>query len=169
MCISSFPAICGCRFENGVNEYEDEERYAPSGSVSFLNIHQAKGLEYPVVIVPSLDERARWDAESDLISQVVENVSGRKPAEPPKEMKNFDLWRKYYTAPLPRGNAPRPRIFSKEGGHLGSISMDHARCFQHIMRKKRTTTTSPAALWGGMYLSRVSPSRRRSPFMKNVR
>lgn len=39
-------------FENGVNEYEDEERYAPSGSVSFLNIHQAKGLEYPVVIVP---------------------------------------------------------------------------------------------------------------------
>lgn len=85
-------------FENGVNEYEDEERYAPSGSVSFLNIHQAKGLEYPVVIVPSLDERARWDAESDLISQVVEKVSGRKPAEPPKEMKNFDLWRKYYTA-----------------------------------------------------------------------
>lgn len=85
-------------FENGVNEYEDEERYAPSDSVSFLNIHQAKGLEYPVVIVPSLDERARWDAESDLISQVVEKVSGRKPAEPPKEMKNFDLWRKYYTA-----------------------------------------------------------------------
>lgn len=85
-------------FENGVNEYEDEERYAPSGSVSFLNIHQAKGLEYPVVIVPSLDERARWDAESDLISQVVEKVSGRKSAEPPKEMKNFDLWRKYYTA-----------------------------------------------------------------------
>lgn len=85
-------------FENGVNEYEDEERYAPSGSVSFLNIHQAKGLEYPVVIVPSLDERARWDAESDLISRVVEKVSGRKPAEPPKEMKNFDLWRKYYTA-----------------------------------------------------------------------
>lgn len=85
-------------FENGVNEYEDEERYAPSGSVSFLNIHQAKGLEYPVVIVPSLDERARWDAESDLISQVVEKVSGRKPAEPPKEMRNFDLWRKYYTA-----------------------------------------------------------------------
>ena len=81
-----------------MNEYEDEERYAPSGSVSFLNIHQAKGLEYPVVIVPSLDERARWDAESDLISQVVEKVSGRKPAEPPKEMKNFDLWRKYYTA-----------------------------------------------------------------------
>lgn len=85
-------------FENGVNEYEDEERYAPSGSVSFLNIHQAKGLEYPVVIVPSLDERARWDAESDLISRVVEKVSGRKSAEPPKEMKNFDLWRKYYTA-----------------------------------------------------------------------
>ena len=85
-------------FENGVNEYEDEERYAPSGSVSFLNIHQAKGLEYPIVIMPSLDERARWDAESDLISQVVEKVSGRKPAEPPKEMKNFDLWRKYYTA-----------------------------------------------------------------------
>lgn len=85
-------------FENGVNEYEDEERYAPSGSVSFLNIHQSKGLEYPVVIVPSLDDYPRWQAESDLIARVVETAAGRTPWEPMKDMKDFDLWRKYYTA-----------------------------------------------------------------------
>lgn len=85
-------------FENGVNEYEDEERYAPSGSVSFLNIHQSKGLEYPVVIVPSLEDYPRWQAESDLITRVVETASGRKPCEPMNDTKDFDFWRKYYTA-----------------------------------------------------------------------
>lgn len=85
-------------FENGVNEYEDEERYAPSGSVSFLNIHQSKGLEYPVVIVPSLEDYPRWQAESDLITRVVETAAGRKPCEPLNDTKDFDFWRKYYTA-----------------------------------------------------------------------
>lgn len=155
-------------FENGVNEYEDEERYAPSGSVSFLNIHQAKGLEYPVVIVPSLDERARWDAESDLISRVVEKVSGRKPAEPPKEMKNL-----IYGASTIRPSPARKRSSSshllKRRGTPRKNFNGSCPLFQHIMRKKRTTTTSPAALWDGMCSSRVSPSRRRSPFMKNVR
>ncbi len=40
--------------DGGINEYEDEAEYAPSGYVSFLTIHQAKGLEFPVVLVDSL-------------------------------------------------------------------------------------------------------------------
>ncbi len=37
--------------DGGINEYEDEAEYAPSGYVSFLTIHQAKGLEFPVALV----------------------------------------------------------------------------------------------------------------------
>lgn len=83
-------------FENGVGEYEDEEAYAPSGQVSFLNIHQSKGLEYPVVISASLHETPR--PESRLISDVVTHLTGRSSYEPKKDIKDFDFRRKYYTA-----------------------------------------------------------------------
>ncbi len=85
-------------FEQGVNEYEDEERYAPSGAVSFLNIHQSKGLEYPVVIVASLDEKPRDDEKGNFLSEVVETVTGRQPYEPADRVRNLDFQRKYYTA-----------------------------------------------------------------------
>ena len=45
--------------DGGINEYEDEAEYAPSGYVSFLTIHQAKGLEFPVVVVGSLNSVPR--------------------------------------------------------------------------------------------------------------
>ena len=41
-------------FDGGVDEYEDMTQYAPRGCVSFLTIHQSKGLEFPIVIVDSL-------------------------------------------------------------------------------------------------------------------
>ena len=43
-------------YEEGIDEYEDKIHYAPSGCVSFMTVHQAKGLEFPVVIVESLDK-----------------------------------------------------------------------------------------------------------------
>ena len=83
-------------YENGVGEYEDEEAYAPPGQVSFLNIHQSKGLEYPVVIVASLHEKPR--GEDSLIPRVVEKMTGRRSYEPYSDIRDFDFRRKYYTA-----------------------------------------------------------------------
>ncbi len=83
-------------FENKVDEYEDEVRYAPSGKVSFLNIHQSKGLEYPVVIIASLDENP-WGSE-DWIPEVTRLATGRTSYEPRNRWKDFDFLRKYYTA-----------------------------------------------------------------------
>ena len=34
--------------EEGVTEYEDNLEYAPRGCVSFMTIHQSKGMEFPV-------------------------------------------------------------------------------------------------------------------------
>ncbi|MGE8450081.1 MAG: 3'-5' exonuclease, partial [Pseudomonadales bacterium] len=41
--------------DGGIGEYEDEAEYAPKGCVSFLTIHQSKGLEFPVVVCGSLE------------------------------------------------------------------------------------------------------------------
>lgn len=155
-------------FENGVNEYEDEERYAPSGSVSFLNIHQSKGLEYPVVIVPSLEDYPRWQAESDLITRVVETASGRKPCEPMNDTKDFDFWRKYYTA---FSRAETLLVLASRWGEMRypRLSVRSWSGFLSTMRRPQTTSIFNAVRWGGMYVSRVSPSRRRSLFTKNVR
>ncbi len=35
-------------FDGGITEYEDDSEYAPSGCVSFMTIHQSKGMEFPI-------------------------------------------------------------------------------------------------------------------------
>ena len=45
--------------DGGIGEYEDEAEFAPKGCVSFLTIHQSKGLEYPIVVCCSLEATPR--------------------------------------------------------------------------------------------------------------
>ena len=40
-----------------MNEYEDPDQPFPKGHVQVMTIHQAKGLEFPVVVVGSLDKQ----------------------------------------------------------------------------------------------------------------
>lgn len=83
--------------EGGVNEYEDEKNFAPSGYVSFLTIHQSKGLEFPIVIVGSLDSKPR--KQYNEIDEILENEIYRKGVyEPFSMIKDFDFWRLFYTA-----------------------------------------------------------------------
>jgi DNA helicase-2/ATP-dependent DNA helicase PcrA len=84
-------------FDGGISEYEDDAEYAPSGCVSFLTIHQSKGMEFPIVFVDSLGNIPR-KAYKDLI-EVVEDKYYKRPAfEPYEQTKFFDFWRLYYTA-----------------------------------------------------------------------
>lgn len=83
--------------DGGITEYEDEAEYAPSGCVSFMTIHQSKGLEFPVVIVGSLYARPRDD--NDAIRETLESgIYHRRPYEPIDSIALFDFWRLYYTA-----------------------------------------------------------------------
>ena len=50
-------------FEGGITEYEDDSEYAPSGCVSFMTIHQSKGMEFPVVMVDSLSAVPRTQSD----------------------------------------------------------------------------------------------------------
>lgn len=84
-------------YDGGIEEYEDETEKAPSGSVSFMTIHQSKGLEFPVVFVCSL-----WDVPRKQYTELDELLQRqfyhKQPFEPIDEMKNFDFMRLYYTA-----------------------------------------------------------------------
>ena len=84
-------------FEDGIGEYEDESEYAPSGCVSFMTIHQSKGLEFPVVVVGSLGNIPKRNSDP-LLYSAESRFFHRKPFEPMADIKYFDFWRLYYTA-----------------------------------------------------------------------
>ncbi|HEX6290944.1 MAG TPA: ATP-dependent DNA helicase [Herpetosiphonaceae bacterium] len=83
--------------EGGINEYEDEAEYAPSGHVSFLTIHQAKGLEFPVVVVGSLNAVPRKQ-HTALEEKLEQGYLSRPAYEPLAQTKFYDFRRLFYTA-----------------------------------------------------------------------
>lgn len=84
-------------YEGGIEEYEDEMEYAPHGCVSFMTIHQSKGLEFPIVFVCSL-----WDIPRKQYTNLNETLQKefyhKPPFEPIEQTKYFDFMRLYYTA-----------------------------------------------------------------------
>ncbi|MCX4354846.1 MAG: ATP-dependent DNA helicase [Oscillospiraceae bacterium] len=84
-------------YDGGITEYEDDSEYAPSGCVSFLTIHQSKGMEFPIVLVDSLANVPRKNT-NDLMMQIEERYFKRPAFEPYDVTKYFDFWRLYYTA-----------------------------------------------------------------------
>lgn len=83
--------------DGGIDEYEDDSEYAPSGCVSFLTIHQSKGMEFPIVFVDSLSNNPRRESDP-LIESIEEKYFHREAFEPYDQMKFYDFWRLYYTA-----------------------------------------------------------------------
>lgn len=84
--------------DGGIGEYEDESEYAPRGCVSFLTVHQSKGLEFPVVICGSLEAVPRKQyGELDVLLEDGGYLS-KERFEPLDHIKNFDFWRLFYTA-----------------------------------------------------------------------
>lgn len=63
-------------YDGGINEYEDDNEYAPSGCVSFLTIHQSKGLEFPVVLVGSQSGTPRKQYNEN-IEEIISQFSGK--------------------------------------------------------------------------------------------
>ena len=83
--------------DGGITEYEDESEYAPSGCVSFLTIHQSKGLEFPVIIVGSQSSTPRKNYNED-IEEIISIYSDRGSFEELEMMKMYDFWRLFYVA-----------------------------------------------------------------------
>lgn len=84
-------------YDGGLEEYEDFDMVCPTGCVSFMTIHQSKGLEFPVTIVSSLSRSPRKSFDN-LDEEIANFYHQKKPWEPLNRTKFFDFWRLYYTA-----------------------------------------------------------------------
>ena len=81
--------------EGGINEYEDPNRPFPKNHVQVMTIHQAKGLEFPVVVVGSLSSQLSSPKQIDLD---LGDFYHRPPFEPPSRITAFDRMRLHYVA-----------------------------------------------------------------------
>jgi DNA helicase-2/ATP-dependent DNA helicase PcrA len=103
---------------DGIGEYEDESEYAPSGCVSFMTIHQSKGLEFPVVVVGSLGSVPRKNSDA-LMYTAESRFFNRQPYEPMANIKFFDFWRLYYVAFSRAQNLLVLATKREDGGYFG--------------------------------------------------
>ncbi|MBE6290307.1 MAG: ATP-dependent helicase [Bacteroidaceae bacterium] len=83
--------------QGGLSEFEDFDETLPSGCISFMTIHQSKGLEFPITIVGSMNAvPVKSYTELDKILQ--EEYYHKPIYEPLDQTKYFDFARLYYTA-----------------------------------------------------------------------
>jgi DNA helicase-2/ATP-dependent DNA helicase PcrA len=77
------------------SEYEDRENPFPRGRIPFLTIHQAKGLEFPVVV---LANPAKSDRGPQRVEVMVRPFLQRDEGEPLDRVSEFDIMRLFYVA-----------------------------------------------------------------------
>ena len=82
-------------YEGGINEYEDPDQPFPRGYVQVMTIHQAKGLEFPVVVVGSLDVQI---SSAKQVDRDLGPFYRRPPFEPENRVTEFDRMRLHYVA-----------------------------------------------------------------------
>jgi len=79
----------------GIDEYEDPDNPVPKGYVQIMTVHQSKGLEFPAVVVGSLNKifKAGKQVDRDLSS-----FYPRGAFEPEERVTEFDRMRHFYVA-----------------------------------------------------------------------
>jgi len=90
-----FNSFFNLLFNSGQNEYEDENNPIPKGYVQIMTIHQSKGLEFPVVVVGSLDKQYSVNKQTD---RFLSPFYKREVFEPENRITQFDHARLFYVA-----------------------------------------------------------------------
>jgi DNA helicase-2/ATP-dependent DNA helicase PcrA len=80
---------------DGVNQPENPEDLVPEDHIQIMTIHQAKGLEFSVVIVGRLDRNPSLGNSTD---RLIQEYYHRPQSEPEKHIPAFDLRRLFYVA-----------------------------------------------------------------------
>ena len=81
---------------DGVNQRENPQQILPVGHVQIMTVHQAKGLEFPVVVVGRLDKPLPQAGNEDR--ELKRFYHRQPPFEPDNRISGFDLARNYYVA-----------------------------------------------------------------------
>ncbi|PHO09602.1 DNA helicase UvrD [Malaciobacter canalis] len=93
---SFFSIFLNFLYKGGISEYEDNEVLAPSGAVSFMTIHQSKGMEFPITVVTGLHHRPR--SQYSKLDELIAPYLTKDEFEPVERMAEFDFMRLFYTA-----------------------------------------------------------------------
>lgn len=83
-------------YQGGISEYEDAEVLAPSGAISFMTIHQSKGMEFPITIVTGLHNKPR--SQHSELDDKLKPFKQKDEFEPYEKIAEYDYARLYYTA-----------------------------------------------------------------------
>ena len=82
-------------YDGGINEYEDPDQPFSKGYVQVMTVHQAKGVEFPVVVVGSLSISL---SSPKRIDRDLGPYYHRPPFEPESRITQFDRMRLHYVA-----------------------------------------------------------------------
>ena len=108
----------------GLNDPEDEDEVMPAGYVQVMTVHQAKGLQFPVVVVDNLGDTPRSGSDH-WTEDFLAPWSRRKPLGTGKERAEQDFVRRYYVAYsrarnllilCGRGNSTTPWVLGEWNG-----------------------------------------------------
>lgn len=83
-------------YDDGIGEYEDEKDVSPGGCITFLTIHQSKGLEFPVVIIDSLGNYPSREND-ELLDKIKKKYAKIQNLENEDDIRYYDFWRLFYT------------------------------------------------------------------------
>ena len=83
--------------EYGLNEPEDPDEIMPRGYLQVMTVHQAKGLEFPIVIADNLDDEPEVGSDN-VIEEFLGQYSKRKPLGSALDRAEQDLVRRFYVA-----------------------------------------------------------------------
>ena len=135
-------------FDGGITEYEDDSEYAPSGCVSFMTIHQSKGMEFPVVMVDSLNGTPRSDG-NELLEEIENKYFHREAFETREDIKFFDFWRLYYTA-FSRAQNLLVLSCCEKKGHGATPSKYFEECYSKLLNYDEADLS-------GLVLEKIKP------------
>jgi DNA helicase-2/ATP-dependent DNA helicase PcrA len=93
-----YNALVTLMLQQGMNDPEDQEVAYPKGRVPFMTVHQAKGLEFPIVFVARTDEEANAGSQhivEEETNQFRKSVISETDAD---QKAREDLIRFYYVA-----------------------------------------------------------------------
>lgn len=89
-----YTSYLGALYRRGESEYESKEELIPRGRISFLTIHQSKGLEFPVVVLGAAPPE---QPQPRKIEEIIRPFL-KGEYEPLEKISAYDRMRAYYVA-----------------------------------------------------------------------
>lgn len=93
-----YNALVTLMLQEGISDPEDEEVMYPMDRVPFMTVHQAKGLEFPIVFVAKPDEKAEVGAPVLIEQEMQQFRKSDVLLSDPSDRSRQDLIRFYYVA-----------------------------------------------------------------------